>query len=82
MDPAPELTEVPGEVAWQTELVYEMNSTNELTPTKKGNNKVLQPRPPVSAFMVQQPRCQFYQAPVLDFTKWYNDYPFHLRVEK
>ena len=76
MDPAPELNEVPGEVARQTELVYEINSTNELTPTKKGNNKVLQPRPTVSEFMLQRQRCQFYQAPVLDFTKWFNDYPF------
>ena len=81
MDPAEEFT-VPAKFAPKAQqVVYHYTKGFDLTPTKKGQSKTLQPKPSVSAFMLQQPRRQFYQAPVSNFAKWFKNYPFALLLK-
>ena len=76
MDAAEEFA-VPGKFAPKGQQhVYQYTKGLDLTPKKKGQTKTLQPKPSVSAFLVQQPRMQFYQAPVCAFEKWFKDYQF------
>jgi hypothetical protein len=71
--------DVPGKFSPAAEVVYLFSRKSDLSPSgkkKKKSSAAFQAKPAINTYLAQRPRCQFYQAPLNDFHKWYQDYQF------